>query len=316
MRFRVVLPAIILLGLSLFSLFTGVAKLNWSNLFADPQSLLVLINSRFPRTLAVILVGVSLAVAGLIMQIIVHNRFVEPSVAGTSQGASLGLLLVMLFYPELPVLAKMAVASLSAFLAMGGFLILAQRIPAHDPLLLPLMGIVYGGVLGAVATFLAYQNELIQLLRTMLSGDFSAIIKGRYELLWANGLAVIIAYLLADQLTIIGMGKQSAQALGVNYRQLTIITMAVVSMVTALVVITVGMISFLGLVMPNIVRQFTGDNLRRCLPWTAWSGACLLLICDILARLLRFPYEIPVSTIVGVLGAFLFLYLLLKNNVK
>ena len=88
--------------------------------------------------------------------------------------------------------------------------------------------------------------------------------------------------------------------------------MAAVSLMTAMVVITVGMIAFLGLVMPNIVRRFLGDNLRRSLPWVAWLGAVLLLVSDVLSRIVRYPYEVPVSTVFGIIGAALFIYLLLR----
>lgn len=294
----------ILLGLALLSLFIGVANMDG----------LITVESRIPRTLAVMLAGTALAVAGLIMQMVVHNRFVEPTTAGTAQGAALGLVAVLLLAPHFSVMAKMLVAAASAFLSMVGFLLIARRVPATDPLLLPLVGIVYGGILGAVATFFAYQADILQILDNWLSGDFSAVLRGRYELLWLTGAAVALAYYLADRLTIIGMGKQMARALGLPYRRLALLAMLTVSMMTALVVISVGMIPFLGLVMPNLVRQFVGDNLRRTLPWTAWLGAVMTLACDILARLIRYPYEVPVSTLFGVLGAGLFLYLLLGER--
>ena len=138
------------------------------------------------------------------------------------------------------------------------------------------------------------------------------MLRGRYDLLWLGGALAVLLYWFADRLTIIGMGEQVSTSLGLPYQQLVVLAMAAVSLMTALVVITVGSIAFLGLVMPNIVRRFSGDNLRRSLPWVAWLGALLLLIADIIARLVRYPYEVPVSTVFGIIGAVLFFYLLLK----
>ena len=246
------------------------------------------------------------------MQLAVHNRFVEPNTAGTAQGAMLGIVATTLLTPHWPLLANMAVAASCAFAAMLGFLAIARRVPLQEPLLLPLVGLIYGSIIASVAFFFAYQYEALQLLTTWLSGDFSAVLRGRYELLWLGGAIAALLYWFADRLTIIGMGEQMSKSLGLPYRQLVVLAMAAVSLMTALVVITVGSIAFLGLVMPNIVRRFSGDNLRRSLPWVAWLGALLLLIADIIARLVRYPYEVPVSTVFGIIGAVLFFYLLLK----
>ena len=299
---RAWLAAAILAGLSLLSLFVGVLDIDAATFWV----------SRLPRTLALILVGASMSVAGLVMQIVVHNRFVEPSTAGTMQGAMLGIVATTLLVPHWPLIANMAIAALFAFASMLGFLQIAKRIPPHHPLLLPLVGLIYGSIISAVALFFAYQYEALQLLSTWLSGDFSAVLRGRYELLWLGALIAAAIYYFADRLTIIGMGEQMSRALGLPYRRLVILAMAAVSLMTALVVITVGMIAFLGLVIPNIVRRFLGDNLRRSLPWVAWLGAALLLVCDVLSRIVRYPYEVPVSTVFGIIGALLFIYLLLK----
>lgn len=298
----VIFAALLLIALIIASLLVGVMEMSRTVLWV----------SRVPRTVAIVLVGASMSVAGLVMQLVVHNRFVEPATAGTAQGAMVGIVATTLLVPHWPLLANMAVAAGCAFLAMLGFLHIAKRIPPHDPLLLPLVGLIYGSIISAIALFFAYQYEALQLLSTWLSGDFSAVLRGRYELLWMGGIIAVAVYYFADRLTIIGMGEQMSKSLGLPYRQLVLLAMAAVSLMTALVVITVGMIAFLGLVMPNIVRRFLGDNLRRSLPWVAWLGACLLLACDIVARVVRYPYEVPVSTVFGIVGALLFLYLLLK----
>lgn len=308
---RIGLALVIFVALFCLSLWVGVSHLTLANI-TDSDKLTVLFISRFPRTFAVVLTGASMAVAGLVMQMVVHNRFVEPATAGTSQGAAVGLLLTLLFFPSWPVLGKMLAGCAGAMLSMWIFLRIARCIPPSDALLLPLVGLIYGGVVGALVVFIAYEYDLLQVVDIWFNGDFSGVLKGRYELLWLGGIAAVFLYWLADRLTIVGMGEQMSQALGINYRQLVLMAMTTVALMTALVVLSVGMTPFIGLVVPNIVRRFCGDNLRRSLPWVAWVGAVLLLVCDILARTLRFPYEIPVSLVFGVLGTVLFLYLLVK----
>nr|WP_321508532.1 iron chelate uptake ABC transporter family permease subunit [uncultured Celeribacter sp.] len=289
--------------LILVSLLTGVASLRDGNLW-------LLAVSRAPRTAAALLAGASLAVGGVIMQMLARNRFVEPATAGTGQAAGLGLVAVTLFMPSAALWLKMAGATAAALIGTAGFLMIVRRLPPQDPLLVPLSGIVYGGIIGAAATFLAYENDLLQYIDIWMNGEFSGVMLGRYEFLWIAGALGILAYLYADRFTIAGMGEDTATALGLDYRTVMITGLAIVAGVTAVTVVTVGMIPFVGLVVPNIVARLVGENLRRSLPIVALSGAALVLACDIVGRLLRFPYEIPVGTVLGVLGAGLFLWLL------
>lgn len=306
-RHRAWTAAIAVLALLLYlSLQTGVIK---DSHIGDE----VFFISRLPRTLAVLLSGAGLAVGGLVMQMIAHNRFVEPNTTGTAEGATIGLLIGTLFFNQWPLAARMGFAALSAMLSMLLFLRIARALPFKDPLLLPLVGMIYAGILEAGMTFFAYQYELLQVLQVWTNGDFSAVLDGRYEWLWGCALLIALLYLLADRLSILGMGEKASHSLGLNYRQLVLTGIVLVAAMTALIVATVGMIAFLGLLVPNIVRRFCGDHLRHALPWVAWTGAALLLLCDILARVVNAPYEVPVSLIYGILGSGLFLYLLLRR---
>ncbi|UOA33009.1 Ferric-anguibactin transport system permease protein FatD [Sulfitobacter sp. DSM 110093] len=302
--------ACLLVILSIASLFVGVIDLSWPALWSDPGALELLVVSRAPRTIAVIISGGALAVSGAIMQMLVRNRFVEPMTAGTGQGAALGILLVTLFAPGASLLVKMVLASLTALAASAGFLAIVQRLPPTQPLLVALVGLIYGGILGAAVTVIAYQADLLQYVEIWMNGEFSGVLQGRYELLWLVALVAALAYLAADQFAIIGMGRTASINLGLNYSQTMVLGLLAISIVTALTVVTVGLIPFVGLVVPNIIARLAGDNLRRSLPLTAMTGAALVLLCDILGRLIRYPYEIPVGTVFGVVGALLFLWLL------
>ncbi|TCI03707.1 ABC transporter permease [Corallincola luteus] len=272
--------------------------------------------SRLPRTLAVVLAGVSLAIAGVIMQQLARNRFVEPGTTGAAEWSTLGILLVLLFTPELSVLGKMIVACVFALIGTSLFMLLLKRLPARSDMLVPLAGIMYAGVIGAVITFIAYRVDLLQAIWVWMQGDFSMILRGRYELLWIAAGMSLVAYITADHLTLAGLGKQVSTNLGLNYSLVFAWGLIVVSLITGVTVVVAGAIPFVGLVVPNIVSQIRGDNLKNSMPWVALTGAGLVLCCDLLARLLRYPYEIPVGTVTGVIGSIIFLHLLLKPAPK
>ncbi|MDQ6433880.1 iron chelate uptake ABC transporter family permease subunit [Mesorhizobium sp. LHD-90] len=299
-----------LLALTLASLFVGVGALSPKTLFSDPEALRLMMVSRLPRTLAALLAGSALAIAGLVMQTLARNRFVEPATAGTAQSAALGILLVTVLWPEAPLGWKAAVASLAALAGTSVFLALVHKLPPTQPFLVPLFGIVYGSVVGAAATFAAWRLDLLQYLEIWTTGEFSGILRGRYELLWIAGALVALAWWTADRLTILSLGRDVGVGLGLNYAAVLRLGLVIVSAVTALTVVVVGIIPFVGLVAPNLISRFAGENLRHTLPWVAGTGAALVLSCDIIGRLIRFPYEIPVGTVLGVVGAALFLALL------
>ncbi|WP_297835959.1 iron chelate uptake ABC transporter family permease subunit [uncultured Roseibium sp.] len=300
----------LLTALSLASLAIGAADLGIVELLQSKEGLELFLISRVPRTCAAILSGASLAVAGVIMQMLARNRFVEPATAGTGECAALGLLIVTLLMPSGSVFLKMAISCCAAFGGTAIFLALVQKLPPAQPLLMPLTGIIYGGVIAAVTTFIAYENDLVQYLGIWMHGEFSGVLQGRYELLWASGLVALAAYLYADRFTIAGLGRDAAIGLGLNYRHVLIVGLGIVALITSFTVITVGMLPFVGLVVPNIVSRFHGDNARRTLPLVALTGGTLVLASDLAGRLLRYPYEIPAATVFGAVGTGVFLWLL------
>jgi iron complex transport system permease protein len=303
--------------LAVASLFVGVSDVAFASLFGahtSDKAVQILLVSRIPRTLALVLAGAAMSVSGLIMQMLARNKFVEPSTAGTSESAMLGILVVMLLAPGLPVFARMLVASAFALGGTALFLAILRRIPLRSPLVVPLVGIMLGGVISSVTVFFAYRYDLMQSLGAWSTGDFSGVLRGRYELLWITFALTVLAYLAADRFTVAGLGETFTTNLGLNYRRVVTLGLVIVSMVTAAVVVTCGMIPFLGLIVPNVVSLVRGDNMRRSLPWVALLGAGLVLACDIAGRLVIHPYEIPIGTTMGVIGSGVFLYLLLRRN--
>lgn len=303
--------------LAIASLFIGVGDLSVADaLRGDAAAIQLMLASRGPRTVAIILAGGSIAIAGLIMQMLARNRFAEPSTSGTVDAASLGMLCATLLLPELPVMGKMMVA---AGFGLGGallFMAVLSRIPLSSPLVTPLVGLMLGNVIGAAATFIAYRTDMLQTFLVWTNGDFSTVLRGRYEMLWAAFALAALAWFTADRLTVAGLGRDFSVNLGLGYRSTLLFGLSIVAMVTAVVVTTVGMIPFLGLVAPNLASLALGDNMRRAIPLTAMIGAGLALVCDLLGRIINYPFEVPIGTMMGVLGSLAFLVLLLRSRAR
>ncbi|MDO5621043.1 MAG: ABC transporter permease [Paracoccus sp. (in: a-proteobacteria)] len=302
--------------LAAISLFIGVGDVTLTGLLSGEgeQAQLLLAASRIPRTLALILTGSSLAIAGLVLQIIVRNRFVEPSTIGTTESASLGFLIATVLVPAWPMMGKMLIAALFALAGTALFLHLLRRIPPREVLLVPLVGIMLAGVIGAVTTFFAYRFELLPAMLAWNMGDFSGVLRGRYELLWLGLAATLFAWLIADRLTVAGMGEDFSTNLGLNYNRIMAAGLVIVAVISAACLVSTGQIPFLGLIVPNIVSMMIGDNMRSAVPWVAVMGALIVLACDMAGRLIRFPYEIPISVVLGVIGSIVFLWLLLRKR--
>lgn len=294
------------LGLIVASLMIGAGNLNDGPVDAG---LLVWV-SRVPRMVAALLAGAGLALAGAVVQLAVQNRLVEPGLTGTPEAAMAGLLAVTLAAPGAPLIVKMLVASLSALAGTAGFLVLARHVPRQDPMLLPLVGLIYGGIVGAAVTWVAWSADLMQYIGVWQAGEFSGVLRGRYELLWVVAVLAVLTYLVADRLTILGLGEDRARSLGLDARKTALIGLGIVSATVAAVVVTVGTLPFVGLVVPNIVARWRGDNLRTNLPLIALSGGGAVLAADIVGRVIRWPYEIPAGTVFAVAGAGVFLWLL------
>jgi iron complex transport system permease protein len=304
----------LLAGVSFASLFIGVGDvtpldvLRWDN--SDHQ-VRVFVESRVPRLAAILLAGSAMSVSGLVMQTLVRNRFVAPSTAGTISSASLGLLVATIWFGSASIFLKMSIAVLFAMAGTLLFLALVQRMRHPDIIAVPLIGIMFGGVVQAITTFFALRYDLLQSLSAWTNGDFSGTLRGRYELLYLVGALSAASYLFANWFTLAGMGREFAVNLGVHYERVLYGGLCLVAAVSGVVVVVVGSIPFLGLIVPNLVTMVMGENLRRVLPATAIGGAFFVLVCDILSRTLRYPYEIPVGSVVGVGGGAIFIVLVL-----
>ncbi|MGR3807677.1 ABC transporter permease [Pasteurella testudinis] len=305
---------VLLLILSLVSLFLGASSLTLNGLLRfDLEQWQVLTVSRIPRLISILIAGASLAVCGLVMQQLTRNRFVSPTTAGTMDSARLGILIAIILFPSASMLTKTAIAIATAFFGTLVFITILSKLKFKDVIFVPLVGIMFGNIISSVTIFLAMKEDLLQNIAGWLQGDFSLVMSGRYEMLYVSVPALLLVYLFANRFAIAGMGESFAINLGLNFKQVQYLGLAIVAVVTSVVIVSVGVIPFLGLIVPNIVTLYLGDNLKNILSHTALLGAVFVLACDILGRVIIYPYEIAISLVVGVIGSGIFLMLLLKR---
>lgn len=313
MKKKYLIPLFIILCMS--SIFIGVQNISITDIMQwNHGKMNIIILTRLPRLISIVVAGVGMSVGGVIMQQISNNKFVSPSTAATVDSAKLGVLVSMLLFSSATLMQKMITAFIFALLGTFVFMKILKTIKMKNVVFIPLVGIMVGNVIGSMTDFFAYKNNLIQSMGTFLQGDFSMIIKGNYELLYLTIPLLILALLHANKFTIIGMGEDISSNLGINYNKVANIGVIIVALISALVVITVGNIPFIGLIVPNIVSIFKGDNLSKNIWDTALFGAIFVLACDIIGRLVIHPYEVPISLTVGVTGSIIFLYLIFRRN--
>jgi iron complex transport system permease protein len=306
---------VLLLLLIVSSIFVGVKDISVSQFMQwDAQQQLVLLTTRVPRTVSLVIAGSTISISGLIMQHLTQNKFVSPSTAGTMDSARLGILFVMIFFPSAPLLFRSFIAFLFAFGGTLLFIYLTRFLPAKNQVMIPLIGVMFGNIIGSVATFFAYQFQLVQNMSSWLQGNFSTVMKGNYELLYLTIPLLFVTYLFAYRFTVVGMGEDMATNLGINYQRIQLFGLGIVALSSAVVLIMVGNIPFLGVIVPNLVSMRYGDHMKNTLAITAVGGSIFLLACDVLARVVIAPYEVPVSVVVGVLGSFIFIALLMRRK--
>lgn len=306
---------ILLVILSIVSLFTGVHDIGFMDIISgNAETINIMMLTRVPRLVSIITAGMAMSIGGVIMQQISNNKFVSPTTAATMDSAKLGALVSMLLFSSAGLSEKMIVSFAFSLAGTFIFMKILKKVKVKNAIFIPLVGIMVGNVIGSITDFFAYKYNLVQNMSSFLQGDFSMISKGNYELLFVTVPLLIIAFMYANKFTIIGMGEDISKNLGLNFTRISNIGVTLVSLMSALVVITVGSIPFVGLIVPNIVSIFRGDNLSKNIAVTSLFGAVFLLTCDIIGRIIIFPYEVPISLTVGVIGSVVFLYLIFRGK--
>lgn len=306
---------LILIILSVLSIFVGVTDIKLTDIFAlESTKIEILLTSRVPRLVSIVVAGIGLSISGLIMQQISRNKFVSPTTAATVDFAKLGILASMLVFSSATTMQKMIISFSFSLVGTMIFMKMTKAIKFKNIIFIPLLGMMLGKVVNSITTFFAYKYDLIQNLSSWMEGDLSMIMKGNYELLYLSIPVVVIAFLYANKFTVAGMGEDFATNLGLNYNSVVNIGLIIVAVISAVTIITVGNIPFLGLIVPNIVSLYLGDNLKNSLYHTALLGPIFLLACDIFGRIVIFPFEISIGTTVGVIGSAIFLYMIIRRS--
>ena len=306
---------LILIVLSIASIFIGVSNISIKDIFElNRDKIEIIFISRLPRLIAIIVAGVGLSISGLIMQQISKNKFVSPTTAATIDFAKLGILFSMVVLTSATTAQKMLTAFIFSVFGTMIFMKMIKAIKLKNIIFVPLVGMMLGKVIGSITSFISLKYDLVQNITAWMQGDMSLIMKGGYELLYLSVPMVILAFVYANKFTIVGMGEEFAINLGLNYNFVVNVGLAIVALISAVTIITVGNIPFLGLIIPNIVSLYSGDNLKKTLYHTALLGPVFLLVCDILGRIIIFPFEISIGMMVGVIGSAIFLYMIIRGT--
>ncbi|WDH75375.1 iron chelate uptake ABC transporter family permease subunit [Exiguobacterium marinum] len=305
-----VFTVIIVLGLAVLSLFTGVYDLSRTDGFD------MFWITRVPRTVALMLTGAAMAMAGLVMQLITQNRLVEPTTTGTLEWAGLGLLTVYLLVPAPSLMMRMTGAIVFSFIGTMVFFWFLRSVKLRSSLIVPIIGLMLGAVISAISTFLGLFFRASQAIEGWFVGSFASVQIGRYEYLWVIIVVTVLIFLLANRLTLAGLGEDIATSLGVNYNQLMMMATGLIALSVGVVATVIGNLPFLGLIVPNLVSMFRGDDLRSNLPWVCLVGMGAILVSDLISRTIIMPFELPVSLILGTVGAVVFIMILMRQRKK
>lgn len=300
---------IVVIGLGILSLFTGVYDIRGQ---ADGFHMFFI--TRVPRTAALMLTGAAMSMSGLVMQLITQNRLVEPTTTGTIEWSGLGLLVVYLFVPAPTLVLRMTGAILFSFAGTMIFFLFLKRVKLRSSLIVPIIGMMLGAVISAFSTFIGLTFQMTQNIESWFVGSFANVQIGRYEYLWLILIVTGLIFIYADKLTLAGLGEDVATSLGVNYNKIVILGTGLISFAVGIVTAVIGNLPFLGLIVPNLVSMYRGDDLRSNLPWVCVLGMGVITLCDILSRTIIMPFEVPVSLILGTVGSVVFIVILLRQR--
>lgn len=306
-----VLLILLVILVALISIFTGAY-----NITENHEGWRMIFITRIPRTLSLMLTGAAMAMSGIVMQLITQNKLVEPTTTGTIEWAGLGLILAYILVPSASLLLRTTAAIVFSFIGSMIFILLLRNIKLKSSFYVPIIGIMMGAVISAISTFVALEFNMTQSLEIWFAGSFAQMQKGRYEYLYLIILITVIIYIYADKLTLVGLGKDVATNLGLNYKKIILVSNVLVSIATGLVASVVGNVPFLGILVPNLVSMYRGDNLRENLPYTCLSAMVVIMIADIIGRTIISPFEVPVSLILGSIGAIGFLIIIFVKGGK
>lgn len=298
-----------------FSLSAGDLWI-WPAQWLSEHAQLFVWQLRLPRALAVMLVGASLAVAGAAMQALFENPLAEPGLLGVSNGAGVALVLTVLFGNGLLPVALMSMNAIIGALVMTFLLLIFARRRRLSNARLLLVGVALGIVCSAIMTWAVYFSSSLDLRQLMywMMGGFGGVDWRQKWLLLA--LLPVLLWLCAQgkALNLMTLGEMQARQLGLSLHVWRNLLVLAIGWLVGASVALAGVISFIGLVIPHILRLSGLTNQRYLLPGCALAGAGVLLVADVVARIALFSAELPIGVVTATLGAPLFIWLLARTN--
>lgn len=311
----VIFIALALAGFSTLSLQMGVIAVPWHALLTDWLSgreyHYVLTAYRLPRLLLALLVGAALAVAGVLVQGIVRNPLASPDILGVNHAASLASVGALLLLPSLPVISLPLLAFAGG---MAGLILLRILANTSQPMKLALTGVALSACWASLTDYLMLSrpqdvNSALLWLTGSLWGRDWSFVKIAAPLLI---LFLPLSLRFCRDLDLLALGDARATTLGVSVPRIRLLALLLAVAMTSTGVAVCGPISFIGLVVPHMVRSITGGRHRWLLPVSAMTGALLLVVADLLARIVHPPLELPAGVLTAIIGAPWFVWLLVR----
>lgn len=274
----------------------------------------IVLLSRLPRTCGCLLAGASLAASGTIIQSVLHNPLAAPNTIGVNAGAGLTVALFTALFPTATALVPLA-AFLGALAGALLVLFVAERTGAAR-ITLVLTGValssMFGAGIDAVVTFLP---DALNGYSDFRIGGLANLSMARVlSAFWVFAAALLLALLLSDALDILMLGADTAQSLGLPVKPLRLLLLGLAAAMAGAAVSFAGLLGFVGLIVPHIMRSLVGEESRTLLPAAALGGAAMLTLCDLASRLLFAPYELPVGITLSLLGGPFFIWLILRQR--
>jgi len=269
---------------------------------------------RIPRTVAAVLAGCALSVSGVILQSVLNNSLAGPNIIGVNSGAGLFAVLIAAFFPvgyHLTTIAAFVGAILSAL-----FVYFIAKKTGASRMAIVLSGVAVSSFIGAMTdTVITLKPDAVMDRAAFLIGGFSGISMERVS--FAGGfivVAVVLSLILSYDMNILALGDESAKSLGLNVAAIRFLYIVLAAILAGSAISFAGLVGFVGLIVPHVSRLLVGYDNRILIPVSALLGSIFTLICDLLARVLFAPYEIPVGIIMSFLGGPFFIYLLIKGR--
>ena len=270
--------------------------------------------ARLPRTCGCIVAGAALAVSGAVIQSVLSNPLAAPNVIGVNSGAGLAAAICCAFFPGAYAAVPFA-AFLGALLSVLLVLLIAERTGASK-ITLVLGGVAISSVLSAgVDAVVTFVPDALVGYSDFRIGSLSGLTMQKLApAAWVVLAALALAFSLADALDLLMLGRDTARSLGLRAGRMRVLLLAVAAALAGAAVSFAGLLGFVGLIVPHIMRRLVGDESRLLLPGCAMGGAVMLLICDLASRMLFRPYELPVGIALSFIGGPFFVWLLLRQR--